>query len=227
MTSRTIPEIAGPHRLGRHVNHDERSREYPVARFLAARPVQTVQWSRLVPIYDQGDLGSCTAEAVCGAVSTRPFTRRIKTQQIVRRVYHDETIIDPFEGTWPPDDTGSDGLSACKIAAQRKWIKGYAHAFSFDAVLQALQHGPVITGLPWHEGMFTPDSAGLVTVSGPVVGGHELCLTGVDVEGRRLLFANSWGPGWGHAGYGLFTFDDYAALLADDGDATVPLRSAA
>jgi hypothetical protein len=155
-------------------------------------------------------------------MSTQPFTKSIVKQAVVRDIYRQETTIDPYVGAWPPDDTGSDGLSACKIAKLRGWITGYAHAFSVDDVLVALQHGPVITGVPWHQEMFTPDKDGFVRVSGPVVGGHEFCLTGFNAEQGYLTFANSWGSAWGQAGYAKLTLADYASLLADHGDATVP-----
>lgn len=216
-----IPELPGAGRLGRHVEHDERSRQYPVVR--RAVPLRSRLWRRHVPIYDQGDLGSCTAQAICGAMSTGPFRHRFRSQRTVRSVYHAETVVDGFPGTWPPDDTGSSGLAACKVAKARGWITAYRHAFSLDDVIQALQDGPVIAGTDWLTGMDHPDSTGLVHATGDVRGGHEYGLVGVDISARRLRAANSWSDQWGDRGFFTIGWDDFASLLHRDGDVTVPI----
>lgn len=208
--------------LGRSIEHDEASRGFAIAE--APGIWRSMLWQRLVGIYDQGDTGDCTAESICGAVSTKPFGRRIRSQRTCKSVYHAETLIDGFGQPWPPNDRGSSGLAACKVAKERGWISSYQHAFNFNAAITALQTGPVITGVNWYEGFDQPDSNGLCTLSGSVRGGHELCIVGVDVSAKTVRFANSWGAGWGDHGYGLWTWDTWTRLLAEQGDATQPVR---
>src|SRR5438105_1249409 len=94
---RVIPwepsDAGGP--LGRHVQHDPRSLDYqhPAAE---AASWTTRFWKRHVGVYDQGSIGDCTAEAICGALSTGRFTKRIRSQRTCRAVYHRETLIDGF-----------------------------------------------------------------------------------------------------------------------------------
>lgn len=234
MTVQVIPETPdAPYRLGRHVNHDQRNREYGfTARSLLRPPIHSVRWYRRVGIYDQNvtftaagqtwnGLGCCTCEAGVGVLSTRPFTRRIASQGTVRRLYSDVTAVDPFPGQWPSDDTGSDGTTVGKVLKARGWISEYTWCFSADEVLAALMTGPVLTGVGWREPMFYPGSDGLVTVAGPVAGGHEFEIVGYDAAQQVLLCANSWGTGWGEAGYFRLRLADYRELLADQGDATV------
>lgn len=38
-------------------------------------------------------------------------------------------------------------------------------------------------------------------------GGHAVLITGYDDEQKVFIFKNSWGPEWGHEGYGFVTFD--------------------
>lgn len=223
MTVRVIPEYVVPgKRLGRHQEHDERSRAFAVTRgvsYIASR-----YWTRHIGIYDQGDTGSCTGNAMAGALSSGPFRHRF-TEPTARRIYSAATVIDEFDGAWPPDDTGSSGLAVCKVARNKGYISSYRHCFSLDDVLAALQNGPVICGVNWYDSFDTPASDGTCPLSprAQIRGGHEVCITGVNVASRTLRFANSWGPSFGEKGYGLWSYDTLARLLADDGDATVPV----
>ena len=57
ITRRAIPEVAVEGRpLGRHVNHDSRSLNYLVA---PDGTVATARWNRVIPVLDQGQVGSC------------------------------------------------------------------------------------------------------------------------------------------------------------------------
>jgi C1A family cysteine protease len=49
----------------------------------------------------------------------------------------------------------------------------------------------------------------------PFVGGHALCIVGFDRRRRLFRFANSWGAGWGEAGFGTIPYDVFLALLMD------------
>lgn len=206
--------------LGRHVEHDEQSRQFAVVR--RAAPIASRHWTRHVPIYDQGQLGSCTGNAMAGALSTGPFRHRFHEATAIR-IYKAATIIDGIDGAYPPDDTGSSGLAVSKVAQSKGWISSYRHCFSLDDVLTALQTGPVIAGTNWHEGMDNPGPGGLVRPTGSVRGGHEYCLIGVDVASKTIRAANSWGTSWADNGRFTISWDDFAALLAEDGDATVPV----
>lgn len=226
-----IPETPDlPHPLGRHVHHDPRSRTFPF------RPPVTVElrsvlWDRRVPIFDQGTLGSCTGNAAAGWIATadalHPGLAAVAghgpvDEQLAVWLYEQATRIDPFDGTYEPDDTGSDGLSVTKVLVQLGVVDRYEHAFSADAALAALMLGPVLVGTNWYQGMFDPDARGVVTPSGSVAGGHEYLLVGYDADAELVTFANSWGAGWGAGGYGRMTVPTLRRLLAEDGDATIP-----
>lgn len=224
-----------PYPLGRRVNHDPRSRQFPFsARPEASLEIKTVLWARQVPIFDQGDLGSCTGNAAAGWLGTDcslrsglmsvPGTDGLDervTEQLALAIYSAATEIDPFDGSYPPDDTGSDGTSVSKVLKARGLVESYSHCFSFDDLLAALQSGPVLFGSNWYQGMFEPDRAGVVTISGEVAGGHEFLAIGVDVDAEQIHFANSWGPGWALSGFFKMSYETVKQLLSEDGDATV------
>ena len=69
----TIPErVLAGRRLGRHVLHDERSREFAAER----GQLQSVDHEASGLPLNQGKLGSCTAKALCGALDSAPDFER-------------------------------------------------------------------------------------------------------------------------------------------------------
>jgi hypothetical protein len=221
MRIQTFVEQPGAGRLGRHVEHDPRSKSFPAPR---ATTLKTVRHQRNVPIFDQGQLGSCTGNAAVGMWSTQKFQGQGDEAMAVS-VYSEATHIDGIPSAYPPDDTGSSGLAVMRTLFARKLIKGYCHAFGLDHVLASLVNAPGITGITWLTGCDSPDANGVVSYSGTVRGGHEIELIGLDLDasaegGGLVWFANSWGTGWGLNGYFAMTFADYGKALADNGDAT-------
>ncbi len=234
LETRYIPETPGAGRLGRHVRHDSRSLAYQVE---AAAPatLTSVRHQRYIPVLDQGDLGSCTGNAALGAVGTgalylalsgdpiQPGADADRDEQSAVSLYSSATLLDDAPGSYPPDDTGSDGLSVAKACKAAGLISGYQHATSVEAALTALAAGPVITGVNWYDSFDHPDPTGLVTVApgARVRGGHEFVVDELDVENNWVWFTNSWGTGWGVSGRAYMSWSTWARLLAEEGDVTV------
>lgn len=229
-----------PFPLGRNVNHDPRSLAYP---FVSAgtTPV-AVRHLRNVPIFDQGQLGSCTGNAALGCLASDPFWGTLRPADRVPHdwsetgavsVYSDATKLDKYTGTYPPTDTGSDGLSVAQVLRNRGWINGYTHVLSgTDGIAQALQSTPLIVGVPWYDSMFTPGRLSHVVEIAPgaaVAGGHEFVIDqfipgypGTQLDAQPMFGCqNSWGTGWGDGGRFYLTDQTLARLLSEDGDATV------
>lgn len=222
-----IPEtMIGAPRLGRHREHDPRSRDYPVrARLDTTAALTSKRWARRSPIFDQGQVGSCTGNAAAGWVAcdtnTRPGLTSM-TEKDALEVYALATTLDSIAGSYPGTDTGSTGLAAAKALVQLKHATGYTHGFSLDDCLRTLsQVGPVMLGLPWHKASFTPTAAGHVRITGAIEGGHEIVADEIDVKNKRVWFDQSWGE-WGVQGRGYFTWADLGKMLAAGGDCTVP-----
>lgn len=213
---RKLPEqVVTGKRLGRHINHDPRSRDFAVT---PVTTLKSVRHTRHAPVFDQGDVGSCVGNASVGALCTSPFTHRYTEKRAVKVYSACETL--DGDGPYPPNDNGSSGLTAAKVLLSQGLIASYRHCFNAQAVYTALQNGPVITGVSWLEGFDNPVDGHMV-YSGQSRGGHEVCLDQIDVENQRVWITNSWGSGWGVEGRAYWTFADYAKILADYGDATV------
>lgn len=236
---------ASPHGLGRHINHDPASRRYPFLRATAAVVLNPVYHAREIPVFDQGQLGSCTGNAALGILGTSPYYAALAEANEVRNpsgagpypfnedgavmLYADITANDPYEGTWPPDDTGSDGLSAAKALQRAGIIPGYEHTFGINQALAALQRFPLLVGTYWTESMFEPNANGIVHVGGDVVGGHEWIAdqyaprrAGTYDPTQDLIGGTtSWGTGFGVNGRFYLTINDFARLLDQNGDVIV------
>lgn len=211
-------------RLGRHHVHDPRSRGYALV--VHAPPTRSVMHTRHNAVWDQGEVGSCTANAALALLVTGSAWdgHTVYTERDAVALYSAETRLDDREipGHYPPDDTGSAGLySMAALKAQGK-IASYWHAFSTLAVLTELAQRPVSIGIPWYESMFEPDPrTGQLTVDrrSGIAGGHQVPLDGVDPARLRVRLTNSWGTGWGIAGTAWLSYDDLSFLLSQGGDA--------
>jgi hypothetical protein len=223
MTDRTLhmPEIVvSGMRLGRNVDHDERSKSFPAM----TAPLRTARHERHCPPFNQGDIGSCTGNAMAGALMTDPLYQAGRTLDETDAVglYKQATKLDRFPGVYSPDDTGSSGLSVAKAAKLAGFISSYRHAFGLQQALGALVTGPVITGVKWYSSFDHPLSTGEVQIAADAVvrGGHEFEVNGIDVENQRVWCVQSWGPEWGGLGDGTFwmSWQTWEALLNDAGD---------
>lgn len=218
-------------KLGRHVEHDPRSHEYPLPR--RAAPRSNVQHPTYGDVLNQGNIGACTGFAAAHILNTGPLLRAalvakklpLRTTADAKEYYHLATALDAWPGVWPPSDTGSSGLAVAKALKKLGLIKSYQWAFGVDGVLGAIASGSLLVGTPWYENFFYPDKDGLVKIGGRIAGGHEYVVTGYQIVNRTSISQNlfwcrnSWGIRWGKIGGFCMTVKTMERLLAQNGDA--------
>lgn len=208
--------------LGRNKVHDERSRAF-------ASPVEVDKstWkSKAIRLYEptpnpNQEVGCCTGvskSSQLNAVGNR-VTGRVLGMGNALSIYHIATQIDPWDGEYPPDDTGSSGLASAKaaqrlgLAGEYQWLFGGA-----DEVVQNIIQGRVISvGTWWYWSMFDKSRSGLIgPATGGKAGGHQYVIRGYYEPKDWVLGRCWWGP----------TFRDFYMprtqlndLLMDGGDA--------
>jgi len=195
-----------------------------------AQPLRSVDHTRLVPAFDQGNLGSCTGNALAGALMTQPthIGRRVYNETTAIVLYSQATHLDPAATPateYPPNDPGSTGLDVCMAGIKDGYMKQFRHCANMAETLILLQYFPVIVGVNWYDSFDNPDNNGLVSISpnAQVRGGHEFELSGLQVVDQEVHAWNSWGENWGDGGKFKFSFADLERLLNEQGDSMVPL----
>lgn len=184
--------------LGRNKVHDPASRGFPMG-----ATVNMDTWkTKSIRIYDPRSNpnqchGECTgcANAMMHNSAGNRAPRQVLGMDYAHKVYSGATAIDPWEGAWPPTDTGSSGLAAAKVAQQLgtggeyRWIFGGA-----DEVIQTVMDGRVVScGTWWHEGMMRPDDKKFIYPTGRRVGGHQYIVRGYHKRKDAALIRCWWG----------------------------------
>ena len=228
-------------RLGRHVHHDSRSLDHLFLPRDAKPKGKNVTWNSGTGPLNQGNVGSCTGNAFTQFLNTN-FCNNVRTNQKreflseadALNFYHWATVEDSYPGTYPPKDTGSDGISVCKGGVHLSWLTNYQHLVSFSSVQAAIETTPAIQGTVWTNEMFKPKN-GLVKVgtinNSTIAGGHEYLFCGIDWTEEVHIYRNSWGDvdeweGCKPGGYFAVSFKDVQKLLDQQGDVTVPIGKA-
>jgi hypothetical protein len=210
-------------RLGRHMaDHDVRDLEHLAA---GATSLVSVTHAAVGLPLDQGNVGSCTANALCGALNSQPdYTgAKVFTETDALELYKRET---EDEGEpYPQFDPGGTGRAVCKAARELGLITSWQNAIGLQPALQALVLRPVIIGINWWSSFDTPNANGLIWIDrgAYVRGGHEVVLDELDVDLHRVGGWNSWGTGYGLGGRFYMSWHCLWRLLNQGGDVTVPI----
>lgn len=211
--------------LGRQLVHDPQSKAFP-----AVETVDRSQWvSKLIRIIDprvnpnqcHGECTGCAKAMQFNAVGNRVLGA-VFDMDDAHQFYHLATQIDPFKGTWPPEDTGSSGLASAK-AAQKLGVGGeYRHVLNgADGVVELIQQNRVPSiGTWWYDGLYTLNAKGIIEPTGRKVGGHQFIARGYEVK-RDLVMIRCW---WGRFRDAFIKREHLNELILDGGDAHIQDR---
>lgn len=199
---------------------DPRNNQYLVR---DAPRAATPNWERSVwwtggAVLDQGREGACVGFGCSGEYGASPVRGKI-SDELGMTIYRRAKEIDEWEGV---DYDGTSVRAGMLVGREHGWWPGFRWGKNVAEILQGLQNwGPVVVGVEWREGMYDTDENGLVEVSGDVVGGHCLVITGYSRnyggKGRRFRWRNSWNLGYGKRGNGYISPDDLDAVCFGSG----------
>ena len=197
------------------------------------------------PVYDQGQLGSCTANAIAGAIQFDRL-KESKADFVPSRlfIYYNERVNtdsgamirdgiksvatqgDAPEADWPYDITkftDKPPRKAYTDAKQYRVVQYQRVERSLTQMKGCLASGyPFVFGFSVYESFESQQVAqtGQVNMPGPneqEVGGHAVVAVGYDDAQQRFIVRNSWGTGWGMAGYFTMPYTYLTeANLSDD-----------
>lgn len=183
------------------------------------------------PVYNQGELGSCTANAVAGAFEYKELTNDdyIKPSRLF--IYYNERVLEDTvlydagatirdsiktlhktgtcsETMWPyiiSKFTYKPPMGCYQNTRKITEYKKLEH--SIDDFKICLQMGtPFIFGFTVYESFQTDMVAktGIMTIpkiGEKMLGGHAVMAVGFDDKRKVFIIRNSWGSEWGDGGY--------------------------
>ncbi|MDD4736646.1 MAG: C1 family peptidase [Kiritimatiellae bacterium] len=201
---------------------DERSRAFNIRTLFRKKefvPVTKI-WGCRVHL-DQGSEGACTGFGTAHELASDPVRVPRVTARLARKIYNLAKTLDQWAGE---DYEGSSVLAAAKAAKELGYYQEYRWSFDVDDLRQAIcEIGPAVIGVNWTEHMEHTDNHGFIRARGKVMGGHCVCIRGWSNDQSAFIGRNSWGRSWGMNGDFYISYADLKALLADDGEACIPL----
>jgi hypothetical protein len=208
------------HGLGRRPAPDERDKRFPMTAALVAIPARPsrktwrVWWKG-----DQGASPHCVGYSWYAMLRSLPLLQR---EPQADYIYHEAQKVDEWDGE---GYAGTSVRAGAKILQREGKLLSYGWGYDLETVLQWLAFkGPVVLGTTWHDDMFTPNPAGIVSRTGASVGGHAYIALGYDDKAGLLYCQNSWGTDWGVKGRFYLRYADADRLIRDDGEACTALE---
>jgi hypothetical protein len=185
---------------------------------------------KMPPVYEQGDLGSCTAQALCAAyqfMDTNSFKgSRLFLYYNERRL--ENNISDDTgatlgggvkclakygicpEESWPYDITQfavEPPVSCYQSALNEVVLKARPIPNDRNTMRNVLNSGlPFVVGIQVYQSFETNAVAatGIAQLPKPKdrpLGGHAVLVVGYNHPKQQWIVRNSWGDGWGDKGY--------------------------
>jgi hypothetical protein len=157
---------------------------------------------------------------MAGELAAKPHSFPV-SNETGRKIFAAARSIDMSEGRNFPD--GATVIAGAKACQRAEFFRSYGWNFGIDDTINwIVRRGPVVFGINWYESMYETDSKGLITVDGPIVGGHAIMANGFWPNHPRfgdvLVLTNSWGRSWGIAGRGYLPVESADRLLKEDGE---------
>jgi hypothetical protein len=205
--------------------------KYPIAAVLDATQQKPVSktWT-IGPRLDQGRQGACVGYGWTAELMAKPYAVRGAGQATAVPLYFECQRTDQFPGGEYPD--AAPNMSGTTVEAGAQVLTAAAHYLEYrwarterDIALAVGHKGPIVIGVGWYEGMEDPGPDGFIRKTGELLGGHCVLVYGFNARAGFYKIQNSWGADWGIDGTCYLTRDDMAALLADDGEACLPVRA--
>lgn len=212
---------------------DRRDKKYALIRRIMhpALPSKVNLKPQCPPVFDQGDLGSCTANALCAAKEfISPKDGRVPPSRLF--LYYNERVIENsvFSDSGAAIRDGIKSMAATGVCPESDWpyivekfdelppLLAYqdaeankAHSYhridTIGEMKACLAEGfPFVFGFSVYSAMESDLVArggelNLPTDNEEFLGGHAVMAVGYEDATQRFTCQNSWGISWGQSGF--------------------------
>ena len=183
------------------------------------------------PIEDQGQLGSCTGNAIAGMVDLmdRKSNKALQVSRLF--IYYEERVLEgtvnydsgayirdgikvvnkkgaPLESLWPYNINKftTRPNQAAYTDALKRTVGTYEKCTNLAAIKNALARGfPAVIGFDVYDSFYNITSNGIMPYPNvnteDLLGGHAVAIVGYNDNTSRFIVRNSWGTSWGMSGY--------------------------
>ncbi|MFZ5449109.1 MAG: C1 family peptidase [Thermodesulfobacteriota bacterium] len=184
----------------------------------------------VTPVRDQGNCGSCWAFATTAALESQVLignntpgqnSLNLSEQLLVscagagncsggyinKAADYVRNMGLPVDTCFPYTATNNSCANACADWTNNSYrISGWHWVTTTSPTVDSLKnalvtYGPLVTTMDVYADFFNYRSGIYSYVSGSYQGGHAILLVGYDDAGQYFIAKNSWGTGWGEAGY--------------------------
>lgn len=209
---------------GRYYSQDNRDFGYQLGSIASLREsrLKTKHW-RLESnqLLNQMAEPSCVGFGWAHWLMCSPIRQRLNPSGIYQIAqYFDEWEGNNYEGT--SVRAGAKVLQMLGAIRQYRWT---LHAL--EVAKFVCNFGPVVIGVNWYEGMELNNSnsnSSILELTGEVLGGHCVCITGYNARTDLFKIANSWGINWGDNGFCYLRYKDLQKLLGENGECCIGLE---
>lgn len=192
--------------------------------------------TKIVSVYDQGRIGSCTANALCSAVRCIDPTFNPSRLFLYYNCRHYDLIYEKDNSVRIDDGTTlRQGINVLKRMgvcneisvpyiesrfAVKPSRKAYSEALNrqilnwkslpqtLNDFKNCLASGyPFVFGILVYKSFFDSYIIKIPDNNDRLLGGHAMLCVGYDDDRRLFKFINSWGKSWGENGYGYIPYD--------------------